>query len=392
MNIKGIKPYAISLKAGEALSLPSHVEVEWEDGVYGTMPMEWEPVAPERLAKSGSFTVGGTVKGDGYPNPLVPQRADPHVLKHTDGTYYFTGSVPEYDRIVLRRSRTVAGLATAEETVIWSKHDTGEMGAHIWAPELHHIDGKWYIYFAAGSVEDKWMIRPYVLECADEDPMTGTWVEKGRIALPVDSFSLDATTFEHRGHRYLIWAQYLEESSVLLIARMDTPWSIVGEPVVLTTPEYEWEIQKYRVNEGPAVLIRNGRVFLAYSASATDDRYCMGLLSASESSDLLDPSSWTKSKEPVFVSNPAASEYGPGHNSFTVNEDGTADLLVYHARPYREVIGGDALGDPNRHARVQRLFWKPDGTPFFGTPGWRPDPAGHTARADVTIIGQLNLI
>jgi GH43 family beta-xylosidase len=111
----------------------------------------------------------------------------------------------------------------------------------------------------------------------------------------------------------------------------------------------------------------------------------MGLLTASDTSNLLDPASWTKSKEPVFVSNPAASEYGPGHNSFTMNEDGSADLLVYHSRPYKE-IAGDPLYDPNRHARVQQLLWKPDGTPYFGSPGWRLDTTGKTARAHVTIL------
>ena len=38
-----------------------------------------------------------------YVNPLIEQRADPHITRHTDGRYYFTGTVPEYDRIVLRR-------------------------------------------------------------------------------------------------------------------------------------------------------------------------------------------------------------------------------------------------------------------------------------------------
>src|SRR5687767_12817084 len=52
-------------------------------------------------------------------NPLIEQRADPWVLRHTDGNYYFTASVPEYDRIVLRRAETVAGLADAAEKVIW---------------------------------------------------------------------------------------------------------------------------------------------------------------------------------------------------------------------------------------------------------------------------------
>ncbi|MEK3882010.1 family 43 glycosylhydrolase [Paenibacillus sp. PL2-23] len=384
MRITDIKTCQISIEAGQALSLPPTVQIELEGGLMEEFPVDWQPVDPSLLEKSGSFLVEGAIREDRYPNPLIPNRADPHVYKHTDGYYYFTGSVPEYDRLALRCSLTIAGLADAEETVIWTKHDKGEMGNHIWAPELHYIEGKWYIYFAAGTAEDKWAIRPYVLECEDENPLTGKWVEKGRIKLPVESFSLDATTFEHRGQRYLAWAQIIKESC-LYIARMDTPWSIIGEPVKISSPEYDWEIQLHRVNEGPAVLIRNGKVFMAYSASGTVHRYCMGLLTADEASDLLDPASWTKSKQPVFASNVDASEYGPGHNSFTVSEDGSADLLVYHSRPYKE-IAGEPLYDPNRHARVQRLLWKPDGTPYFGSPGSRLETAGNTAKAVITVL------
>ena len=88
----------------------------------------------------------------GIPNPLIRQRADPFVLHHVDGFYYFMGTVPEYDRLELRRASTIEGLASAEAKTIWRRHPTGEMGSHIWAPELHFIDGRWFIYFAAGSV------------------------------------------------------------------------------------------------------------------------------------------------------------------------------------------------------------------------------------------------
>ena len=146
-----------------------------------------------------------TSPGVTYTNTIAEQRADPHIFKHTDGLYYFTATVPAYDRIVLRRATTIQGLTSAAETTIWTKHSTGEMGAHIWAPEIHFIDGKWYIYFAAGAANDIWRIRPYVLECTAANPITGTWTEKGRIALPLDTFSLDATTFVVNGTRYLAW-------------------------------------------------------------------------------------------------------------------------------------------------------------------------------------------
>ena len=141
------------------------------------------------------------------PNPLIRERADPFITRHTDGNYYFMGTVPEYDRLELRRAPTLEGLATAEPKTIWRKHATGEMGAHIWAPEIHFIDGKWYIYFAAGRSDKIWEIRLYVLENSSANPLEGEWIERGQLKTNWESFALDATTFEHRGTRYLWWAQ-----------------------------------------------------------------------------------------------------------------------------------------------------------------------------------------
>ncbi|MFJ8647594.1 family 43 glycosylhydrolase [Streptomyces sp. NPDC093546] len=305
-----------------------------------------------------------------YANPLVRNRADPHIHRHTDGRYYFTATVPEYDRIVLRRARTLRGLAGAEESVIWRRHTSGDMAAHIWAPEIHHIDGRWYVYFAAAPADDVWKIRMWVLENPSKDPFRGTWTEKGRIVTAWDTFSLDATTFAHRGSRYLAWAQHepgTDNNTAIFLSRMADPVTLSGPQVRLTTPEYDWECVGFKVNEGASVIERNGRVFLTYSASATDSNYCLGLLTADSRSDLMDPASWTKSPRPVFTSDDTTGQYGPGHNSFTVAEDGRTDVLVYHARPYKE-ISGDPLHDPNRHTRIQRLGWKPDGTPDFGVP------------------------
>ena len=301
-------------------------------------------------------------------NPLIEQRADPWIYRHTDGYYYFTATVPAYDKLILRRAETLEGLATAPEVVLWEKHKSGIMGAHIWAPELHQIDGKWYIYFAAGSAEDIWAIRIYVLENESANPLEGTWVERGQLKTDWESFSLDASTFEHDGTRYLVWAQHdpqLGGNTNLYIASMSDPWTLSSKQVMITRPEYDWEKIGFWVNEGAAVLKRNGRIFISYSASATDANYAMGLLTASQDSDLLDVSSWSKSSTPIFKS--ANGVYGPGHNSFTVSADGTIDILVYHGRSY-EQIAGDPLHDPNRHTRVQQLPWNADGTPNFGEP------------------------
>lgn len=303
------------------------------------------------------------------PNPLIRQRADPQIVRQADGSYTFTASVPEYDRVILRRARSIAALATAPEVVLWRRPAKGKMAGHIWAPELHRIDGRWYVYVAAGDGDARFRIRTYVLECDSQDPMTGTWSVLGQLVTPWDSFTLDSTLFTHRGTRYIAWAQQepgIATNSNLYLAPLATPTTLGAKPTRLTVPTLPWEVQGFKVAEGPAPLIRGGRVFMTYSASATDARYCLGLLTARDDADLMDPAAWVKSPEPVFRTSAERGIYGPGHNSFTIDTRGR-DVLVYHARDY-EKISGDPLYDPNRHTRVERLRWRADGTPDFGAP------------------------
>ncbi|KGA98495.1 alpha-N-arabinofuranosidase [Alkalihalobacillus alcalophilus ATCC 27647 = CGMCC 1.3604] len=309
-----------------------------------------------------------------YQNPLIEQRADPWVYKHSDGFYYFTASVPEYDRIELRKSKTIQGLNETDSIIIWEKYENGPMSANIWAPEIHYINHKWYVYFAAAkSSETKDGLfdhRMFVLENESEDPMQGNWVEKGQIKTKWETFALDATHFEHLGVHYLVWPQKdpsIEGNSNLYISELENPWTLKGEQVMIATPEYEWEKIGFYVNEGPAVIKRNGKIFITFSASATNHHYCMGLLTADENSSLLDPSSWVKHPEPIFTTNEENQQFGPGHNSFTVSENGKEDVLIYHARNYKKIVG-DPLYDPNRHTRAQVFSWDKEGRPFFGAP------------------------
>lgn len=306
--------------------------------------------------------------------PIIEQRADPFIYKHTDGYYYFTASVPQYDRIELRRAKRIDQLNEAQPVDIWHKPDTGPYSDLVWAPEIHFNQGAWYIYVAiAPSREIKdnlFQHRMYVLRCKDANPLTGNWEFLGQLDTGIDTFCLDATTFEHKDQLYYLWAQKdnaIEGNSNLYIAKMDTPDKISSAPVMLTKPEFDWEIKGFWVNEGPSVLKRNGKIFITYSASATDENYSMGLLTIDEDLDLLEPSNWHKSQEPVMTSCYEHGVYGAGHNSFTVAEDDDTVILVYHARTYTE-IEGDPLWDPNRHTYVKALRWDDKGLPLFGKP------------------------
>jgi GH43 family beta-xylosidase len=324
-------------------------------------------------------------------NPLVSQRADAQIFRH-DGAYYMTASVPEYDRLIIRRASTLTGLSAAEEAVVWRRPASGRMAGYIWAPELHILDGRWHIYFAAGDSDDQFRIRTYVLRATASDPLTSKWELLGQLVTPWDTFTLDSTIFEHRGVRYISWAQHepgIGNNTNVYLAPLATPTTLARSPARLTMPTLEWETRGFKVNEAPTFLARHGRLFMTYSASATDARYCLGLLTAPDDADIMNPSVWTKSPQPVFVSSVATSVYGPGHNSFTVDGQGH-DLLVYHGRDY-EKIAGDPLFDPNRHTRIQRLYFRADGTPDFGIPvgngtlphRWSPlDRANQFVRVD----------
>jgi GH43 family beta-xylosidase len=229
------------------------------------------------------------------------------------------------------------------------------------------------VYFAAApSREIKnglFQHRMFALRNPAADPLTGEWQLMGEVETGQDSFCLDATTFSHAGVLYYLWAQKdpaIAGNSNLYIAPMATPWQLSGPAVMLSRPEFDWECRGFLVNEGPSVLKRNGKIFISYSASATDENYAVGLLWADDTADLLDPKSWTKSTQPVLTTDDALGIYGPGHNSFTVAEDGTTVLLVYHARTYTEIVG-DPLWNPDRHTFVKPLKWDADGMPLFNS-------------------------
>lgn len=323
-----------------------------------------------------------------YPNPFILERADPYVTKGPDGYYYFTASYPMksdcdpegYDRVILRRSKTLAGLAEAEEITIWKV--TGETVSHrfIWAPELHCIGGKWYVFYAGSEdANNRWAFDCHVLMCDSADPYTGNWMEKGKFQkLPEDSFSftgfsLDMTYFEAAGKSYVIWAQHNEvKVSCLYLGEVkkEEPWKLSSMPMLLTKPEYDWEKVRYAVNEGPAVLFHDGKIFVCFSASGTGPEYCVGALEAELGSDLLCAESWKKYEKPLLTSEDLTDEYGPGHNSFTKDENGN-DVFVYHARSKECFLGtcgyagNDPLYDPCRHARLHMVKWDENGLPIL---------------------------
>ena len=330
------------------------------------------PVHPTNTAMVQPAAASGAT----FTNPLLPTGPDPWII-YNDGFYYYMNTTGV--NLTLWKTASLGTLRTAEQKVVWIPPATGPYSHGIWAPELHRIGGNWYLYFAAddGPNEDH---RLWVLENTAADPMTGNWRMKGELGGRASRWAIDPTVFENRGATYLVysgWPGKVNGTQEIFIAKLKNPWTVEGEPVAVSRPQYPWEEvgdtgsppgaanpPHLNVNEGPEVLQHGDRIFLVYSGSGCwTPWYQLGMLTASRDSDLLKPASWKKSPTPVFSPSPQADAYAPGHNGFFQSPDGTQSWIIYHANPGPNEGCGDL-----RSPRAQPFTWNSDGTPNFGAP------------------------
>ncbi|RCH55100.1 hypothetical protein DJ568_07875 [Mucilaginibacter hurinus] len=313
-----------------------------------------------------------------FNNPVMGSGADPWVVQR-NGWYYYTKTTG--GDVQIWKTKRMSKLKSTWSRVAWTPPKGQMYSNNLWAPEMHYLDGKWYIYVAADNGNDG-NHRMYVIENPSDDPTMGTWTLKGKITDPSDIWAIDGTVFEHEGKRYFIWSgwrfQNGSQSGIqqLYIAEMSNPWTITGERHMISEPTYDWE-KVGLVNEGPEILKNAaGDVFLIYSASGCwTDEYKLGMMKLT-GTDPLQQDSWTKNSTPVFQKNIANSVFAPGHNGFFKSPDGKEDWIIYHAN----AAAGQGCGG-SRSTRMQPFRWNEDGTPNFGTPKpiteAQPAPSGE---------------
>jgi GH43 family beta-xylosidase len=296
-----------------------------------------------------------------FTNPVVPDGADPWITFH-EGYYYLTytaGSNVQIHRAT--RLSGTNGIGQAAASTIF--YPPAPFNQDVWAPELHFLRGKAYLYYAADNGTNA-NHRMFVAESVTTGP-TFSFSFKGKIFDPTtDRWAIDGTVLEAPDSSlYLIWSGWpgtQDGLQNLYIAPMSDPWTISGPRVLLSTPNLPWESW---IQEGPEVLQRNGQLFIVYAANLSwTDNECLGML-VSHSTNYLDATSWTKVSTSVFATMVSSngSVYGPGHCGFTKSLDGTEDWIFYHAAKY-------SGAGWNRNIRMQSFPWNTNGYPNFGQP------------------------
>ncbi|KAI1378663.1 glycoside hydrolase family 43 protein [Hypoxylon crocopeplum] len=324
-----------------------------------------------------------TITSIGTPDPFVTLFRGRYYLTFTTG-----------NRVEIWSSRSLADIeSSADRHVIWTPPQGTDHSADLWAPELHALHGRWYVYYAAANpAHGNKSHRMYVLggPPASEDPCRGQWEFLGRIHGMPDQWAIDGTVFELNGGLYFVYSGWPlsggsnsnssdnpnpdEEEEVvvsdlvqqLFIMKLDAPTSAASGAALISRPSHAWEITRegngtdHGINEGPQFLRSPDGAWagLAFScAGSWTHEYKMGVLRF-VGGDPLDAASWRKGEEPLVQAvRHSGGPFGPGHGSF-LEVDGQV-VAVYHA------TDSPTDGWENRRARAQRVAFTDDG-PYMG--------------------------
>ncbi|BBO35733.1 alpha-L-arabinofuranosidase II [Lacipirellula parvula] len=347
------KWYEIRIEYGDVTG-QAEIELAWQSDRQTNGA--FEAVAADHLSAAKPAQLTAT-------NPLGPGQ-DPFVIQW-EGQYLHVRSAG--NGVWIDRAEHLEDIHPSDPASVSKKVWTAPAGTNysgqIWAPELHHINGKWYIYVTASDGVNNSTHRMHVLERDAADPF-GAFVYKGQLAATTDRFAIDGTVLQWADKLYFIWSGWpgtVDGQQNLYIAEMSNAWTISGERAVLSVPTYNWERFGLPINEGPQVLIHEGKLHIIYSGSGYwRDEYALGRITYNGVGPIMSASSWVKSPTPVFKQ--AGDIVGTGHASFVKSPDGTEDWIVYHAHH-----------DPNnwqddRDILIQQFTFNADGTPNFGTP------------------------
>ena len=329
----------------------------------------------------------GQVRADStFTNPLY-RGADPWVV-FRDGWYYSCHAGPG-GRLEVWKSATLTRRGDCQS--VWAPPARGWNRAQVWAPELHYVRGRWYIYYAASDGYNA-NHRMGVLEAATDDPQ-GPYVDRGMLYTgdhlasgKRSRWAIDGTVLELNDQLYFIWSGWEDHRDVqhLYIARMSDPCTIASDRTrVCANDCHEWERVGERrwergLHEAPQVLVRDGRVFLVYSCSGSwQPTYKLGMLMLEPGADPVGGWGWRKHSAPVFQ--PTREVFGVGHCCFTQSPDGREDWIVYHSKTRR----WDGWHD--RVVRAQPFGWNEQGMPEFGAPIDHPlpRPSGESSSSPV---------
>ncbi|KAF2006283.1 glycoside hydrolase family 43 protein [Amniculicola lignicola CBS 123094] len=300
---------------------------------------------------------------------------DPYVVWE-NGVYYMTWTAG--DRVEIWSADSLFDFEKrAKKDVIWRPPPNTPYSGDLWAPELHSLHGRWYVYFAADdpSIGNR-SHRMYVLSGppSHEPPLNpSSWTYHGPLSgMPPTQWAIDGTILTLHNTLYFVYSGWPlsngtthdESKQEIYITEMSSPTQCIGHPTRISTPDHQWEYSgNSGINEGPQVLTSpDGRwLGLAFScAGSWTHQYKMSVLQYVGGNPVSE-AAWQKWNSPLLQARKDDKPpYGPGHGNFVaVNGPAGQEVWgVFHATDGK-------TGWEGRRARVMRVGWGAGG-PFMG--------------------------
>ncbi|CAN5466793.1 hypothetical protein BH23VER1_BH23VER1_25770 [soil metagenome] len=309
----------------------------------------------------------GTLAADQFVNP-IGEGADPWVVRDPNADRYLWCFSDGNRAIAVHTSDRLTSLG--QKHIVWRAPESGPYSREVWAPELHFLDGRWVIYFAASDGKNENHLA-YALQSKSADPL-GEYDLHGPFETGdtpgQNVWAIDMTPLDHGGQRYALWSGWDApgtDRQFLYIAPMKSPTELAGPRVLLCrNDDFPWEFtegggQGRGLNEAPQILKSGDRTFVTYSCGGSWlPTYQLGMLEL-VGDDPLDPASWKKFADPVFVG--TEETFGVGHSCFVKSPDGSEWWHVFHAKR-------DRAPGWRRSIFVQPMSIGRRGLPRFGAP------------------------
>ena len=268
------------------------------------------------FVKSLIFSLLLTLCVAAYAKDIAPQErvqlADPFILLH-DGTYYAYGT----------HNRNGIEFHTSTNLKEWkygglALHKNDSYGEKwFWAPEVYHINGKFYMYYTA---EQR-------ICAAIADSPTGPFKQVKKAPMIPGKHIIDNSLFiDDDGTPYLLYV-VINHGFSIYVAELEKDM-ITIKPNTATfciKPKQRWEKMEGKVNEGPSIIKHKGIYYLLYSGNGYhSQKYGIGCATATS---IRGP--WVKSKDNPILQLPGDLA-GTGHGAPFYDKKGHLHY-VFHA-------------------------------------------------------------
>src|SRR5690606_20538782 len=97
---------------------------------------------------------------------------------------------------------------------------------------------------------------------------------KGQVTDATDKWAIDGLVLEQEDQLYFVWSGWEGDENIAqntYIAPMSNPYTINGPRVLISKPDLAWEQAggPPYINEGQAILKKDGQVHIAYSGAGS---------------------------------------------------------------------------------------------------------------------------